>query len=136
MRSSRTTAFRQEYPATADEAFQLTGHDAFIKPELILKARKTSLEGFGPLVIGADPARFGDDRFCLAWRKGRQVTKIEGKAKLDVVAGANWIKQVIDADNPARVFVDVGGVGGGVVDISALVGRRLSPQGDARQFRL
>ena len=38
--------FRQEYPATADEAFQLTGHDAFIKPELILKARKAVLEGY------------------------------------------------------------------------------------------
>jgi hypothetical protein len=109
--------FRQEYPATADEAFQLTGHDAFIKPELILQARKAELEGYGPLVIGADPARFGDDRFSLAWRKGRQVTKVESKAKLDVVAGANWIKQVIDADNPARVFIDVGGVGAGVVDI-------------------
>jgi hypothetical protein len=109
--------FRQEYPATADEAFQLTGHDAFIKPELILQARKATLEGWGPLVIGADPARFGDDRFSLAWRRGRQVIKIESKAKLDVVAGANWIKQVIDADKPARVFCDVGGVGGGVVDI-------------------
>ena len=109
--------FRQEYPATADEAFQLTGHDAFIKPEIILKARKADIEGIGPLVIGADPARFGDDRFSLAWRKGRQVSKIESKAKLDVVAGANFIKSVIDNDKPARVFVDVGGVGGGVVDI-------------------
>ena len=63
------------------------------KPELILKARKAELEGFGPLVIGADPARFGDDRFSLAWRKGRQVYKIESKAKLDVVAGANWINR-------------------------------------------
>src|SRR4029453_9167240 len=62
--------FRQEYPASADEAFQLTGHDAFIKPELILKARKAEHQGYGPLVIGADPARFGDDRFSLAWRQG------------------------------------------------------------------
>jgi hypothetical protein len=109
--------FKQEYPATADEAFQLTGHDSFIKSEDVLAARKTSCEGVGPLVIGADPARFGDDKFALAWRKGRQVSKIESKGKIDVVQGANWIKQVIDADKPARVFVDVGGVGAGVVDI-------------------
>jgi hypothetical protein len=109
--------FKQEYPATADEAFQLTGHDSFIKSEQVLAARKATCEGIGPLVIGADPARFGDDKFSLAWRKGRQVSKTESKAKLDVVAGANWIKQVIDADKPARVFVDVGGVGAGVVDI-------------------
>lgn len=109
--------FMQEYPATASEAFQMTGHDSFIKPELVLAARKRKLEGIGPLIIGGDPARFGDDRFSLAWRKGRRVMKTESKGKIDTVQGANWIKQVIDTDNPAKVFVDVGGFGAGVVDI-------------------
>lgn len=109
--------FKQEYPATAAEAFQTTGHDSFIKPASILAARKNECDGIGPLVIGADPARFGDDRFSLAWRRGRKVHKTESKAKIDVVAGANWIKQVIDADNPARVFIDTGGLGAGVYDI-------------------
>lgn len=109
--------FKQEYPATAAEAFQTTGHDSFISAQLILKARKSHCEPIGPLVIGADPARFGDDRFSLAFRRGRKVEKIVSRAKLDVVEGANWIKQVIDDEDPARVFIDVGGVGGGVVDI-------------------
>jgi hypothetical protein len=69
------------------------------------------------LVIGADPARFGDDRFSLAWRRGRKVSKIESRQKVDTVAGANWIKQVIDVDKPARVFLDLGGVGAGTFDI-------------------
>lgn len=109
--------FKQEYPATAAEAFQMTGHDSFIPAPLVVAARKATCEGIGPLVIGADPARFGDDRFSLAWRKGRKVSKVESRAKLDTVAGANWIKQVIDAEKPARVFIDVGGIGAGVVDI-------------------
>jgi hypothetical protein len=109
--------FKQEYPASAAEAFQFTGHDGFIKPEAVVKARKAKLEGVGPLVIGADPARFGNDRFSLAWRRGRKVEKVESKTKLDTVAGANWIKQVIDTDHPARVFVDVGGIGAGVFDL-------------------
>lgn len=109
--------FMQEYPATAAEAFQMTGHDSFIKPESVLKARKANLDGHGPLIIGADPARFGDDRFSLAWRKGRQLVKRESRSKIDVVAGANWIKQVIDIDHPDRLFIDVGGVGAGVYDI-------------------
>lgn len=109
--------FRQEYPASAAEAFQSTGHDSFIKSAPVLAARKAKLEGIGPLIIGADPARFGDDRFSLAWRKGRKVLKIESRSKIDVVQGANWIKQVIDAERPARVFVDVGGVGAGVYDM-------------------
>lgn len=109
--------FKQEYPATADEAFQLTGHDSFIKSGCVLAARKNNCEGIGPLVLGVDPARFGDDRFSVAWRRGRKVERVESKSKIDVVQGANWIKQVIDNDKPARVFVDVGGVGAGVVDI-------------------
>ena len=109
--------FMQEYPATAAEAFQMSGHDSFIKPADVLAARKATLDGIGPLIIGADPARYGDDRFSLAWRKGRKVLKTESKAKLSVVDGANWIKDVIDEDNPARVFIDVGGLGAGVYDI-------------------
>ncbi len=109
--------FKQEYPATAAEAFQMTGHDSFIKSEAVLAARKRTCEGVGPLVIGADPARFGDDRFSIAWRRGRKVSKIESKGKTDTVQGANWLRQIIDTDKPAKCFVDVGGVGAGVVDI-------------------
>jgi hypothetical protein len=109
--------FMQEYPATAAEAFQTTGHDSYIESKLVLRARKTRCAPHGPLIIGADPARFGDDRFSLAWRQGRKVLKIESRTKLDTVAGANWIKTVIDRDKPARVFVDVGGIGAGVIDI-------------------
>lgn len=101
--------FMQEYPATAAEAFQATGHDSFIKAESILRARKATIEGIGPLVIGADPAQMGDDRFSLARRKGRRVFKIESKSQLDTVAGANWLRVVIDEEKPARVFIDVGG---------------------------
>ena len=109
--------FKQEYPATAAEAFQMSGHDSFIKPEVVVKARKSDLQGIGPLVVGVDPARFGDDGFAIAWRKGRQVSKTEKKHKIDNVEGANWVRQVIDTDSPARVFVDVGGQGAGVVDV-------------------
>lgn len=109
--------FKQEYPATAAEAFQTTGHDSFIKSEKVLRARKSSCEAFGPLVAGADPARFGDDRFSIALRQGRKVISIESKAKLDVVQGANWCRQVIDEHKPRRMFVDVGGLGAGTVDI-------------------
>lgn len=109
--------FMQEYPATASEAFQLTGHDSYIPPALVLKARKNSCDAVGPLVIGADPARYGSDRFSVAWRQGRVVKKIESKSKIDLVTSANWLKQIIDEDNPDRMFIDVGGLGAGTVDI-------------------
>lgn len=109
--------FKQEYPATAAEAFQMSGHDSLIKPEAVMAARKSDLEPVGPLVLGVDPARFGDDRFSIAWRRGRKVIKVESKSKLDTVVGANWVRQVMDLDKPERVFIDVGGLGAGVVDL-------------------
>jgi hypothetical protein len=119
--------FRQEYPATAAEAFQMTGHDSFIPPDLVVRARKATLAGIGPLAIGADPARFGDDRFALAFRRGRRLEKIVSRQKIDTVAGANWLRQVIDADRPARVFIDVGGIGAGVFDLLRSFGYAREP---------
>ena len=109
--------FKQEYPACAAEAFQLTGHDSYIPPALVLNARKAECDALGPLVIGADPARYGNDRFAVAWRKGRNVVKVEYKTKIDLVSSANWLREIIDADKPERMFIDVGGLGAGTVDI-------------------
>jgi hypothetical protein len=108
--------FRQEYPASAAEAFQQSGHDSFIAPALIARARKAKCEASGPLVIGFDPAWLGEDRHAMAWRRGRLIEKIEARARLDTMASAGWLKQVIDKDKPRRVFIDVGGVGAGIYD--------------------
>lgn len=108
--------FKQEYPATAAEAFQMSGHDSFIPGPLVLKARKHKAEASGPLVIGFDPAWKGNDRGSMAHRRGRKVEKIESREKLDTMQGAGWAKQVIDEKKPARMFIDVGGIGAGVYD--------------------
>lgn len=108
--------FKQEYPATAAEAFQMTGHDSYIPAPLIVRARKTECQPSGALVIGADPARYGDDRFSVAWRQGRKLLKIESRSKIDTMQGAGWLKQIIDRDRPAKLFMDIGGLGAGVYD--------------------
>jgi hypothetical protein len=108
--------FKQEYPATAAEAFQMSGHDSYIPAALVAKARKTVCDPSGPLVIGFDPAWVGSDRHSMAFRKGRCLFKIESKSKLDTMQSAGWAKQVIDQHKPARMFIDVGGVGAGVYD--------------------
>jgi hypothetical protein len=108
--------FMQEYPATAAEAFQMSGHDSYIPPALVAKARKAKCDASGPLVIGFDPAWKGDDRHSMAWRQTRRITKIESRRGLDTMESAGWLKQVIDRDKPKKVFIDVGGVGAGVYD--------------------
>lgn len=118
--------FKQEYPANAAEAFQVSGEDRFIQPSDVLAARKRECRPEGKLVIGADPARFGDDRFSVAYRQGRKVSKIVSRGNLSVVEGAGWLKQIIDRDKPARVFIDLGGIGAGTHDILMDWGRPYS----------
>jgi hypothetical protein len=108
--------FKQEYPATAAEAFQMSGHDSFIKPALISAARKNERPESGPLVIGFDPARFGDDGSAMAWRRGRKLVKVERREKIETMQAAGWCKQVIDGEKPARLFIDTGGLGVGIYD--------------------
>jgi hypothetical protein len=108
--------FKQEYPATAAEAFQMSGHDSYIPAALVAKARKASCEASGALVIGFDPAWTGGDRHSMAWRQGRKVIKVESKVNIDTMEAAGWAKRVIDTDKPKKMFVDVGGVGAGVYD--------------------
>jgi hypothetical protein len=108
--------FKQEYPNIAAEAFQLTGHDSFIPPDLIARARKCDAEPSGPLVIGFDPAWKGADRHSMALRRGRKLLSVESRSGLDTMAAAGWCKKVIDTHGPRRVFIDVGGVGAGVYE--------------------
>jgi len=108
--------FKQEYPATASEAFQMSGHDSYITPALVAKARNATCAESGPLIIGFDPARFGDDGSAMAWRRGRKVIKVVRRYKMDTMQSAGWCKQIIDSDKPARLFIDVGGLGVGIYD--------------------
>lgn len=70
-----------------------------------------------PLVVGVDVARFGDDKTAIARRRGRQAYAIKRFSKLDVVAVANLIKNIIHEEHPAIVNIDIGGLGAGVYDI-------------------
>jgi hypothetical protein len=65
--------FRQEFPANADEAFQTSGANHFIKPEVVLKARKSNVNGHGPVILGVDPARGGNDKMGIIDRQGRRI---------------------------------------------------------------
>jgi hypothetical protein len=64
----------------------------------------------------------GDDRFSVAWRKGRRLLKVESRSKLSTMEGAGWVKQIIDNEKPDMVFIDVGGLGAGIYDRLAEMG--------------
>jgi len=108
--------FMQEYPATAAEAFQVTGHNALIQPDIVLQSRKTKgVEGYGAYVVGCDPAREGDDMTDFIRRQGRIVWGLETHAKLDDMAKAGLAKKILDDEPVDRMFIDRGG-GSGMYD--------------------
>jgi hypothetical protein len=105
---------------TAAEAFILSGEDSYILPEMVVKARSHSryndIERHGPILLGCDVARFGDDRTAIIRRQGRVVYGLEVYSKKDTMEVAGILHTIIIKEKPAKVFVDVGGMGAGVVD--------------------
>lgn len=109
-------AFMQEYPNNSTEAFQLTGEDSYLDSVLVAKARKGLAEKYGPMVLGVDPARFGDDRTSIIRRQGRVAYGLQSYAKKDTMEVVGIVHKIILDEKPFRVCVDVGGLGAGVVD--------------------
>lgn len=109
--------FMQEYPANSVEAF-VSNSDSYIAGKDIARARKAKgIEPNETLIIGIDPKRFGDDRFGIAWRRGRVIEKVTGsRADIDTMEAAGMIANIIDTDEPAKVFIDYVGLGAGVYD--------------------
>jgi hypothetical protein len=75
------------------------------------------------LQIGADPARFGDDRSCLVVRQGSCILDAKEFRGISTKEFAEKIKEFCAKyENPQQsqfkipVLIDEGGVGGGVVD--------------------
>jgi hypothetical protein len=72
-----------------------------------------------PLILGVDIARFGDDKSVIRGRQGRdgRVIRPIKWSGMDTVFSAGKVAEAIELYKPEAVFIDGGGVGGGVVDI-------------------
>lgn len=110
--------FKEEYPATPDEAFQSTTGQSFLSRRSILKARKSTIATEGSLIIGVDPAGDmpGSDRFVIVRRRTRRLFSPERLLKLNTQQAARRLHSIIKQERPAKMFIDVGGLGKGVVD--------------------
>lgn len=112
----REYLFAQEYPSSIQEAF-VTTSNALVPLNFIEAARKNSgINSAGmPVIIGVDPAR-SSDRTIITVRQGRVIQKFYKFEKMDNVRLAGIIMKLINAINPARVFIDYGH-GTGAYDI-------------------
>ena len=108
--------FSQEYPLVASEAFISSDFDSFISPDLVVRARREQIEPYGPLLIGVDPAGKGADSTAIAWRQGHCITKTERRKGLTTMEIAGLLGAIIREEKPARVNIDVGGLGIGIYE--------------------
>lgn len=74
---------------------------------------------FDPLILGVDVARFGENESVIFPRKGldARTMPFQRFLGLDTVQLAGKVAEVAIQNRADAVFVDEGGVGGGVVDI-------------------
>lgn len=93
----------------------------FISVELVEKAmeRKFYNERMWndlPKVIGVDVARFGDSESVIVKRQGLQVVEIKKYREIDLMSLAAIVGREINEWGAHACFVDVTGIGAGVVD--------------------
>jgi hypothetical protein len=115
--------FKQEYPATAQEAFQASGAGSFIPSEIVMQARKAALaeDVYAPLVMGCDFARGENDFNTFYGRKGRiggHRTGIREKFHSgDTMDIAGRLIGFLERFPVVMAFLDTGGGGAQVYDI-------------------
>lgn len=99
-----------EFPSAGDRQFISTGS--------VKEAMRREVQGDTPVVIGVDVARFGDNETVIVVREGRKIDKslIFRYRGIDLMTTVGHISEKIEKYNPEAVFIDDGGLGGGVVD--------------------
>ena len=117
--------FKQEYPMTAAEAFEVSNDMAFMKDEVVVAARKSISTAFGPKIIGVDPARSGRDNTVIMIRQGRVAEVVEVVKGDDTMVVVSKILQALRKYSPDAIFIDVGGLGAGIVDRLRELGYRM-----------
>ena len=105
--------------------FPRAGSTQFIPGDLAEAAARRELEPHElqpdsreAVVLGVDVARFGDDRSVICWRRGRDARSrppvvLRG---VDLMTLAGHVCRIAVECGASSIFVDEGGVGGGVVD--------------------
>lgn len=100
--------------------FPRAGTMQFIPSDLVEVARKRQPEAklYDPLIMGVDVARFGSDESIICLRRGRDAKSVPwiSLRGADTMQVAARVMEMANQYKPDAIFVDGGGVGGGVID--------------------
>jgi hypothetical protein len=106
--------------------FPRAGSLQFIGSDFVAGAvERAGQDQVSPIVFGVDVARFGDDASVIAIRRGRDAQSLPWKVfrGVDTMTLAAAVVDLADLYRPKAIFVDGGGVGGGVVDRLRFLGQ-------------
>ena len=114
-RDMSETSFAREYLCD----FSAQGDDQLIAladtEDAAKRVYQQSHVDMSPVVLGIDPARFGDDRSVIFRRQGRQAFKPVVYRGIDNMDLAARVANLIEEHDPDAVFCDAG-AGSGVID--------------------
>lgn len=105
-----------------DRSYTASVDNAFIPGDLVTAASRrgaADIMPFGPMLVGVDVARFGNDKTVITFRQGRVCLSQQVAGKLDVVDVAGRVKDAVmlHLSDVAQIAVDTIGIGAGVADI-------------------
>jgi len=105
-----------------DINYEASVTDTFVPAEPVMAAMSlgpADVQANGPIMIGVDVARFGDDRSVITARRGRVLLFQRVYEKISTTNLVGRVKQEVDAfprGSVGQIAVDVIGVGAGVAD--------------------
>jgi hypothetical protein len=105
-----------------DRSYTASVANAFIPGEIAAAASRkgpADIMAYGPVLMGIDVARFGDDKTCFTFRQGRVCIRQIVFGGMDVVDVAGRAKDEIrkQMGDIGQIAVDTIGIGSGVADI-------------------
>ena len=105
-----------------DRDYTASVTNAFIPGDIVtacLSRGPADVRAVGPLQVGVDVARFGDDKSVITFRQGRVVYQQIVFGQCDVVDVAGRVKDAVNGwgGKVAQIAVDTIGIGSGVADM-------------------
>lgn len=120
LEAARSMMSPSQYAQEFECDFSAANEDVLIPLDLVQKASRRDLHPtafeHAPVVIGVDVARFGDDRSVLVVRQGLKMLSKKTWKGIDTAQLGDLVIQEMAKQKAAAVFVDVVGIGAGVVD--------------------